>query len=260
MSNSEIQAARALQAAIEFRRLGIPPASTSTCEKQINTREEASRQPILRRIVCSLLLAFTCLSGFTQQPSLYLDFADTTCTTLLTYEDDTERLAGMGYILNEEWVAIGTDTFDGFWLHERFYVPSRGIVLTIMDCGTVFDYVPNFGANQAPTLYNSKWDKFLNTKSQQTATWTRILGYGLMGLGGYLGSEGERQRVVNGLDSPAFHTNRDLSLASAFSAGASFTLSWGKTPNLKWWEPVLDATLGGALWYAVAQRNWESYK
>lgn len=208
------------------------------------------------KVLILLLFAFP---AFTQQPSLYLDFPDSSCTTLLTYEDDSVELASMGYELNEEWVSIGTDTFPGFWLHERFFVPDRGIVLTIMDCGTTFDYVPDFGANQEP-VYSSKWEKFVHTKSQPIATWSRIAGYAFMAAGGYFGSEGERQRVINGLDSPAFHHNRDISLACAFTAGTSFTLSWTKTPNLKWWEPVLDIGLGSALWYAVAQKNWESYK
>lgn len=261
---SAIAANRALQEAIERRRIVSEPKppimETSaqlrcTCSRKLRQCDGNCLQWPL--ILVALLFW---LPTQAQQPSLYLDFPDTNCTQLLGPSHDSVALSNLGYELTEEWISIGTDTFTGFWQHERFFVPDRGIVLSIMDCGVTFDYVPHFGANQEPTTYTSRWDKFIHTKSQPIATWSRIAGYGLMALGGYLGSEGERQRVINGLDSPAFHVNRDLSLACAFSAGATFTLSWTKTPGLKWWEPVLDIGLGSALWYATAQKNWETYK
>lgn len=175
----------------------------------------------LVRILGSFLLLFFTTILPAQKPTPWpspSEVISSDCTTLLDMDDDGEPY---GYTLNEEWISINGEEFIGFWLHSRFFVPEKGIVLTIMDCGVTYDQVPNFG-NRPITESSTPLQSFFTWKSKGVAAWSRHIGYSTA--------------FVAGITDPSV----------LFLTGVSLSTAWHADTHLRWWEIPLDLLLSGA--------------
>lgn len=143
-----------------------------------------------------------------------------------TYEGD----------FGDNYAIILGDSVPGFWLHQRFYVPSQSKVYTFTSEAITWDYVPYFGLEPYPT---NSMNGLLSNKTEKASVWATHLSFLTAFASGYCGGQSERFRAKNGVRTSnwdAFHVNRDLGLLGMGGTGILLTTGWVKDPNFKWWK------------------------
>ena len=136
----------------------------------------------------------------------------------------------------DNYAIILGDSVPGFWLHQRFYVPSQSKVYTFTSEAITWDYVPYFGLEPYPT---NSMNGLLSNKTEKASVWATHLSFLTAFASGYCGGQSERFRAKNGVRTSnwdAFHVNRDLGLLGMGSTGILLTTGWVKDPNFKWWK------------------------
>lgn len=189
----------------------------------------------MKHIICILAAFLAVFLSNAQEPTVWADPVPQTLTDTLFDLDNPGAFTGDLY---DNHVILLGDSVPGFWLEQRFFVPSQSKVYTFTSAGILWNYVPNFG----DIPYNPKSIKgvMLNrtTKKSNTLLFSAI---GTSFLAGYCGGQAERFRAVNGVhtdDGDAFHLNRDLSLWGVGGTGILLTASWVTDPDFKWWKPL----------------------
>lgn len=168
------------------------------------------------------------------QPTPYIDITDP-CIQQVHYDYmSPEEEVPDDFILNEEWVSIAEiDTFEGFWRVGRFFVPSKGIVLSFSDCGVAFDYVPYFAAPEPRT----EWEVFMSLKSNTISKLALVGSFASSAAAGYAGGSG----------------NQELSNWGVGNCGIMLMLSWQQDKNFQWWHVPVHIAANAAT-YGIFNR------